>query len=188
MPARSELSRLHSQLDAPLADDHGLLLHQAEGRGIAPLRPDASDSFKASCSHTHSRATSSSRASTISRLSIRCMSGLRGMSSVFVLYRICLPESSGFGARPRAITFAGMISAAPHCDVCGRRNVVAYAVEPGAAWRTVVLNRWRNVCPSWFDAEAERARALHLQRCRSAILVRPAAAPEPLQAQAIETP
>ena len=25
------------------------------------------------------------------------------------------------------------------------------------AWCTVVLNRWRNVCPSCFDAEAEKA-------------------------------
>jgi hypothetical protein len=51
-----------------------------------------------------------------------------------------------------------VISNAPHCDVCGRRNVVAYRVEPEEAWRTVVLNRWRNLCPSCFDAEAEKAR------------------------------
>jgi len=25
------------------------------------------------------------------------------------------------------------------------------------AWRTVVLNRWRKLCPSCFDTEAEKA-------------------------------
>lgn len=49
------------------------------------------------------------------------------------------------------------MATAPHCDVCRRRSVVAYRVEPEEAWKTVVLNRWRNVCPSCFDAEAERA-------------------------------
>src|SRR5262245_60422206 len=43
MPSRLELRHLHPELDAPLADHHGLLLHQAEGGGIAPLRPSASD-------------------------------------------------------------------------------------------------------------------------------------------------
>jgi hypothetical protein len=45
----------------------------------------------------------------------------------------------------------------PICDKCRRRNVVSYQVEPKDAWRTVVLNRWRTICPSCFDAEAERA-------------------------------
>jgi hypothetical protein len=30
-------------------------------------------------------------------------------------------------------------------------------VEPAEAWRTVVLNHWRKLCPSCFDAEAEKA-------------------------------
>lgn len=51
-----------------------------------------------------------------------------------------------------------MISTAPHCDVCRRRSVVAFRVEPEEAWKTVVLNRWRNVCPSCFDIEADKAR------------------------------
>lgn len=50
-----------------------------------------------------------------------------------------------------------MISTAPHCDVCRRRTVVSYRVEPEEAWKTVVLNRWRNVCPSCFDVAAEKA-------------------------------
>ena len=45
----------------------------------------------------------------------------------------------------------------PICDKCRRRNVVTFQVKTEEAWRTVVLNRWRNVCPSCFDAEAERA-------------------------------
>ena len=45
----------------------------------------------------------------------------------------------------------------PVCGKYRRRNVVTFNVEPEEAWRTVVLNRWRNVCPSCFDAEAERA-------------------------------
>jgi hypothetical protein len=43
------------------------------------------------------------------------------------------------------------------CDKCRRRNPVSFRVEPEQAWRAVVLNRWRNVCPSCFDAEAEQA-------------------------------
>lgn len=35
-----------------------------------------------------------------------------------------------------------MISTAPHCDMCRRRNVIGYRVEPEEAWKTVVLNRW----------------------------------------------
>jgi hypothetical protein len=45
----------------------------------------------------------------------------------------------------------------PVCEKCRRRNVMTFEVEPTAAWRTVVLNRWRNICPSCFDGEAERA-------------------------------
>jgi hypothetical protein len=29
--------------------------------------------------------------------------------------------------------------------------------EPEEAWRTGVLNRWRKICPSCFDIEAEKA-------------------------------
>ena len=43
------------------------------------------------------------------------------------------------------------------CNKCKRVNPVTFAVEPEEAWRTVVLNRWRRVCPSCFDAEAEKA-------------------------------
>src|SRR5262245_3814947 len=45
----------------------------------------------------------------------------------------------------------------PICDKCRRRNVVSFRVEPEEAWRTVVLTRWKSICPSCFDAEAERA-------------------------------
>jgi hypothetical protein len=47
------------------------------------------------------------------------------------------------------------------CSKCGRRNPISYRVEPEEAWRTVVLNRWRIVCPSCFDAEAEKAGVLY---------------------------
>jgi hypothetical protein len=46
---------------------------------------------------------------------------------------------------------------ADYCDHCRRRNVVGFTVEPEEAWRTVVLNRWRRICPSCFDQEAEKA-------------------------------
>ena len=36
---------------------------------------------------------------------------------------------------------------------------VSCRVEPEEAWRTVVSNRWRNICPSCFDAEDEKAGA-----------------------------
>ena len=45
----------------------------------------------------------------------------------------------------------------PHCQKCSRRNVVNFRVEPEEAFKTVVLNRWREICPSCFDQEAERA-------------------------------
>jgi hypothetical protein len=45
----------------------------------------------------------------------------------------------------------------PICDKCRRRNIVSFKFEPEEAWRTVVLNRWKSICPSCFDAEAERA-------------------------------
>jgi len=48
--------------------------------------------------------------------------------------------------------------ATPLCEKCGRRNLVTYQVEPKEAWRAVVGNRWKSICPSCFDAEAELAR------------------------------
>lgn len=44
----------------------------------------------------------------------------------------------------------------PTCARCKRRNVVTFSVDPPTAYATVVLNRWRNICPSCFDEEAER--------------------------------
>jgi hypothetical protein len=43
------------------------------------------------------------------------------------------------------------------CAKCRRRNPVRFAVTPEEAYRAVVLNRWRIICPSCFDAEAEKA-------------------------------
>ena len=43
------------------------------------------------------------------------------------------------------------------CDRCKRITAVTFATEPDKAWRTVVLNRWKKLCPSCFDAEAEKA-------------------------------
>jgi hypothetical protein len=43
------------------------------------------------------------------------------------------------------------------CDKCMRRNPVDFTIEPEEAWRTVVLNRWRKLCPSCFDQLAEAA-------------------------------
>jgi hypothetical protein len=45
----------------------------------------------------------------------------------------------------------------PHCQKCSLRNVVTFRIEPEEAWALVVLNRWREICPSCFDQEAERA-------------------------------
>jgi hypothetical protein len=49
----------------------------------------------------------------------------------------------------------------PICEKCRRRNVVSFQVEPAEAWRTVVLNRWKSICPSCFDAEAEAGVCYH---------------------------
>jgi hypothetical protein len=42
-----------------------------------------------------------------------------------------------------------MVISDPHtCAKCKRRNPINYHVEPETAWRTVVLNRWKQLCPS----------------------------------------
>jgi hypothetical protein len=33
------------------------------------------------------------------------------------------------------------------CHECKNANPVSYRVEPEGAWKTVVLNRWRKLCP-----------------------------------------
>jgi hypothetical protein len=43
------------------------------------------------------------------------------------------------------------------CDRCKRVNPISFAVEPEEAWRIVVLNRWKKLCPSCFDQLAEQA-------------------------------
>jgi hypothetical protein len=48
-------------------------------------------------------------------------------------------------------------SHADYCDKCRRNSPVSFTVEPEEAWRTVVLNRWKRLCPSCFDTEAEKA-------------------------------
>lgn len=44
-----------------------------------------------------------------------------------------------------------------YCDKCRRVNPIGFTVEPEEAWKTVVLNRWKKLCPSCFDALAEQA-------------------------------
>lgn len=51
------------------------------------------------------------------------------------------------------VTFTG-----PTCDRCKRRDVTTFSVNPPEAYNTVILNRWRTICPSCFDEEAERGR------------------------------
>jgi hypothetical protein len=52
----------------------------------------------------------------------------------------------------------GMVTFHSHtCDRCKANNPISFEVEPPEAWRTVVLNRWRKLCPSCFDTEAEKA-------------------------------
>jgi hypothetical protein len=43
------------------------------------------------------------------------------------------------------------------CDRCMRNNPISFQVGPPEAWRTVVLNRWKKLCRSCFDVEAEKA-------------------------------
>lgn len=44
------------------------------------------------------------------------------------------------------------------CDKCKNASPVSFRVEPDSAWKAVVLNRWRRLCPGCFDVEAEKAR------------------------------
>ena len=43
------------------------------------------------------------------------------------------------------------------CDRCKANNPIAFDVEPAEAWRAVVLNRWKKLCPGCFDLLAEQA-------------------------------
>ena len=43
------------------------------------------------------------------------------------------------------------------CDKCRNANPISCRVEPEAAWTTVVLDRWRRLCPGCFDVEAGKA-------------------------------
>ena len=63
------------------------------------------------------------------------------------------------------------------CDKCKNASPISFRTEPEAAWKMVVLNRWRRLCPGCFDAEAGR-RALQLRRPGWCELVRPAGAEE----------
>jgi hypothetical protein len=56
------------------------------------------------------------------------------------------------------------------CDKCRRRSPVNFMVEPDEAWRTVVFNRRRKLCPSCFDIEAEKAGALPVRGRRGDVL------------------
>jgi hypothetical protein len=43
------------------------------------------------------------------------------------------------------------------CDKCKNTSPISFTVTPEGAWKTVVLNRWRKLCPGCFDVEAEKA-------------------------------
>jgi hypothetical protein len=43
------------------------------------------------------------------------------------------------------------------CDKCKNASPVSFGVEPEEAWKTVVLNHWRRLCPGCFDVEAQKA-------------------------------
>ena len=72
-----------------------------------------------------------------------------------------------------------MVTVSGYCDKCRRRNPIAFSVEPNEAWRLVVLNRWGNVCPSCFDAEAEKGpRAIQVRHRGRHLVVGSAGAAE----------
>jgi len=50
-----------------------------------------------------------------------------------------------------------VIFRADTCAKCKNASPVGFRTEPEAAWKTVVLNRWRRLCPGCFDVEAEKA-------------------------------
>jgi hypothetical protein len=67
-------------------------------------------------------------------------------------------QDMGHGRARRVRARRVMVTAGgEYCDKCKRRNPIAYRVEPEEAWKTVVLNRWRKLCPSCFDQLAEQA-------------------------------
>ena len=80
-----------------------------------------------------------------------------------------------------------MVSTTPTCDLCRRRNVIEYRVEPEEAWKVVVLNRWRNPLPELLRRRGrESGCALQLHWPRGAVVVGPAAAKEPAQAETLD--
>jgi hypothetical protein len=61
------------------------------------------------------------------------------------------------GASPPDL-LSGMVTFHPDaCGKCKARNPIRFTVTPAEAYRAVVLNRWRVICPSCFDVEAEKA-------------------------------
>jgi hypothetical protein len=59
---------------------------------------------------------------------------------------------------PSAPFDRGMVTyRADTCDKCKNASPVSFRVEPEEAWKIVVLNRWRQLCPGCFDIEAEKA-------------------------------
>jgi hypothetical protein len=52
------------------------------------------------------------------------------------------PEALSYGRAAAMVTFR-----ADTCDKCKSANPISYRVEPEEAWKAVVLNRWRRLCP-----------------------------------------
>jgi len=63
------------------------------------------------------------------------------------------------GVTARAL---GVGMSTPLCEKCGRRDIVRFNIEPKEAWPAVVGNRWKSICPSCLDAEAELTRVRYM--------------------------
>jgi hypothetical protein len=73
----------------------------------------------------------------------------RPCTRFFISIRICQQASLPY--------IFGMAWTGETCGRCKRRRNIRFTVKPAAAWKTVVLNRWRVLCPQCFDVEAEMA-------------------------------
>jgi len=63
-----------------------------------------------------------------------------------VVHSLRRPQDVGHGRDPHQ-----------HLRQVQARQPVSFTVEPEEVWKTVVLNRWKKLCPSCFDLLAEQS-------------------------------
>ena len=80
----------------------------------------------------------------------------RGALSPFPGYGVGAAMLQGCELQPHIRSM--VMLRAETCDKCKNANPVTYRVVPEEAWTTVVLNRWRRLCPGCFERRGGQSR------------------------------